>query len=440
MLESKVNQKSIHGALDATIDPFTASSNDREVRLCQVVWRTSAREHRQEFGCLENAIEFKDRLAPTFKEGAHIVDSKTGEVIDDSNDEQRACRSAASLTKPNTPLPGSEGIPFDAEILYARKAVDTQTHPELSRIETKFRRKIIGSLYTSKRGKPTLQCDTDGHKSVLECDVSFEALLTLPNLREPCKVTPIPDTTQFVVFDDLSKPGYVVTPEEEMCGCQLIFNHEYECRHLKAVHQYQMEHAVAFRKVKTTAADIRNEANDIMNDLVAEHHPNSLAAADQLNGMPVYCAICARELTNPESRRIQIGPICREKVGMKGEAHLRGNFISKKLVEASRLYKDAKLQNRILQGCLQLDAPIPVEVIPQKDTEYWSLKRSPRLYYLSKDYKAHCLYKVKRKLKYKRLTAQCRDTELDQMAWNAAKNLIECLEANGGKKPRTICL
>jgi len=70
-------------------DTATPADNDREVRLCQVVWRTSAREHRQEFGCVENAIEFQNSLDPKFRDGSYIIDSKTGEVVkvdpDDDN-------------------------------------------------------------------------------------------------------------------------------------------------------------------------------------------------------------------------------------------------------------------------------------------------------------------------------------------------------------------
>lgn len=55
---------------------------DRDVRLCQVKFRTACREHVREFGCLENAIEFYNSLDPIFKErGAGIYDAKTAEVI-----------------------------------------------------------------------------------------------------------------------------------------------------------------------------------------------------------------------------------------------------------------------------------------------------------------------------------------------------------------------
>ena len=66
-------------------------SAQREVRLCHVRFKTHVREHSREFGCLENAIEFQDSLDPTFKEGSYIVDTKTGEVVGNCNDKQRAC-------------------------------------------------------------------------------------------------------------------------------------------------------------------------------------------------------------------------------------------------------------------------------------------------------------------------------------------------------------
>ena len=177
---------------------------------------------------------------------------------------------------------------------------------------------------------------------------------------------------------------------------------------------------------------------DVMTDMVAKHHPASLAALET-NGKQeaVYCVICSRELTNATSRRIQIGPICREKVGMKGEAHLRDNVVSEKLLCAARKYKDAKFQNWILQGSLQLDAPIPKTVIPQKKTEYWGLKRAPSLYYLCKNQKLHCIYKVGKEIRYQRITATSRENELHQMAWHEAKE--ESID-NGGKKLVTILL
>ena len=65
-----------------------SSDEQREVRLCHVRFKTHVREHSREFGCLENAIEFQDSLDPTLKEGSYIVDTKTGEVIGNCNDEQ----------------------------------------------------------------------------------------------------------------------------------------------------------------------------------------------------------------------------------------------------------------------------------------------------------------------------------------------------------------
>lgn len=378
MLESKINQKNTHAAIAASANPF-------------------------EFDPFE--------------------------ALDEMGDEMR----------PRTPFPDREGIPFDAEVLYARRAAENNQPPELSRLETKFGKTIVGFLYRDNRERAHLQCDTDGHKSVLQCEVSFSELLTLPNLREPCKVVPIPDTSQFSVTDDPSKPGYIVTPDEGKCGCRLIFNHEYECRHLKAVRQYQVEHVAAFRSKKPVddVAPSNGSNSDKLGDLVAKHHPTSLAASEcNTDDTPVHCAICARKLTNPESRRVQVGPICREKVGRRGESHLRGDIVSEKLIQASKLYKDPKSQKWVISACIQLDAPVPVTVVKQRDTEFWGQKRHCMLVYLSKDNKVHSIYKVGRELKYKRITALSRDTELDQMAWKEAKKYID----NGGKKPRTILL
>ena len=195
MLAQKVNAKNIHSAINATIDPFEA---------------------------LE---QMPDTL------------------------------------EPRTPFPGAAGIPFDAEILYARKATESKTHPEISRLEVKFQKNITGFLYQTKRGNVALQCEDmkDGLKSVLQTGVSFEALLTLPNLREQPKVVPIPDTSQYVVTDDPKKPGYIVSPEKNNCGCQIIFQHDYECRHLKAVREYQAAHTETFQK--KTPADFPRPEN-----------------------------------------------------------------------------------------------------------------------------------------------------------------------------------
>ncbi len=85
----------------------------------------------------------------------------------------------------------------------------------------------------------------------------------------------------------------------------------------------------------------------------------------------VSCAICSRTLTNPESVRLQVGPICREKIGIEGEAHLHGNIISDELIEASKLYLDETFQKRILRACLTLDAPAPVKVLNWLGKEYF---------------------------------------------------------------------
>lgn len=420
MLESKVNQKSTHAAIAATINPF----------------------------------ESLDQMPNTLE--------------------------------PRTPFPGSEGIPFDAEILYARRAAENNRHLEISRIETKFGKTITGFLYRTKRGSVALQCDTDGFKSVLQTGISFEALLTLPNLREPCRVVPIPDTMQFVAHDG-KLASYVVTPDEGKCGCQFIFQHEYECRHLKAVYKYQAE---MFQKKTPSDFPLARKAlpcttgnstalekwfngeplGDKLDEMVAKHHPDAICAPKVSN-----CKICGRELTDPESIKRGIGPECAQKIGNgkdksdgadggmertggalaaspcasteRSLVGLQHRDVSPELRKASQLWRDKRFQKWIVKGVLTLDAPLPVCVIPQKgmrngETSYWGYSKSPFLYYLDADNNLHCIYMSARKLRHKAVPPCANEldqmalNELDQMALNAARDLIELLANNGGKMPR----
>ncbi|MHC4395641.1 MAG: DUF6011 domain-containing protein [Planctomycetota bacterium] len=342
--------------------------------------------------------------------------------------------------KPRTPFPGRDGIPFDAEVLYARKAAANNRHPELDRLETKFNKTIIGFLFRDSRGRAHLQCDTEGHKSVLQCDVSFKALLTLPNLRQPCKVKPVPDTTIFEVFDNPQKPqkpGYIVDRVKETCGCQLLFNHSYDCRHLQAVREWTSEHNVEFIQKRPSdypEVSVATKSEDWLDKLVKKHHPDAVCAPPVVT----KCSICGRELTDPESIKCGIGPECLQKTNGKAD-----DGVSPELFRASQLWNNERFQKWILKGVLTLGAPLPKTVLTQAtrngETSYWGYSKSPYLYYLAEDDTLHCIYTSVRKLKYKAIPP-CAN-ELDAMALRAASNLLEDMKQNGwDKKVRTILI
>ena len=130
----------------------------------------------------------------------------------------------------------------------------------------------------------------------------------------------------------------------------------------------------------------------------------------------VSCAICSRTLTNPESVRLQVGPICREKIGIKGEAHLHGNIISDELIQASQLYQDEVLQKRILRACLTLDAPAPVKVLRWLGNEYFGYQNRPILYYVCADGQLNRIDTHRRRLRHVIVTSETAETELDAHA------------------------
>ena len=130
----------------------------------------------------------------------------------------------------------------------------------------------------------------------------------------------------------------------------------------------------------------------------------------------VSCAICSRTLTNPESVRLQVGPICREKIGIKGEAHLHGNIISEELLQASELYSDEALRKRIIKACLTLDAPLPVKVLNWLGNEYFSYRNRPILYYICAAGQLNRLDTHRRKLRHVIVTRDTPETELDAHA------------------------
>jgi hypothetical protein len=130
----------------------------------------------------------------------------------------------------------------------------------------------------------------------------------------------------------------------------------------------------------------------------------------------VSCAICSRTLTNPESVRLQVGPICREKIGIEGEAHLHGNIISDELIEVSKLYSDEAFQKRILRACLTLDAPPPVKVLNWLGNEYFGYRNRPILYYFCAAGQLNRIDTAKRKLRHAIITRDTAETELDAHA------------------------
>ena len=130
----------------------------------------------------------------------------------------------------------------------------------------------------------------------------------------------------------------------------------------------------------------------------------------------VSCAICSRTLTNPESVRLQVGPICREKIGIKGEAHLHGNIISDELIQASQLYQDEALQKRIIKSCLTLDAPLPTKVLRWLGNEYFGYRNRAILYYVCADGQLNRIDTSKRKLRHCIIPSETAETELDAHA------------------------
>ena len=130
----------------------------------------------------------------------------------------------------------------------------------------------------------------------------------------------------------------------------------------------------------------------------------------------VSCAICSRTLTNPESVRLQVGPICREKIGIKGEAHLHGNIISEELLQASELYSDEALRKRIIKACLTLDAPLPVKVLNWLGNEYFGYRNRPILYYFCAAGQLNRIDTSNRKLRHIIVTRDTAETELDAHA------------------------
>lgn len=357
---------------------------------------------------------------------------------------------------PRTPFPGAEGIPFDAEILYARRAAESKTHPELNRLEVKFGFIITGYFYRTRRGSVALSCVKDGFTSTMQTGVSFEAFLTLPNLREPSIVKPIPDTTQYVVTDDPKKPGWIVDPDKGTCGCQIIFHHEYECRHSKAVYKYQAENTVSFQK--KTPADFPEAGTkfekwlngeplgDELDEMVTKHHPEAICNGGEKKDKEILtpenieascCSICGRMLTNPLSCRLEIGPECRKKIHTHGEKHLADNALSDELIEASKLWKDEKFQKWVIKGCLTLGASLPVEVVCQKGgNQFWGVKSWPHIYYKDCHGIICVLNYDSRKLKYRAIDLRSMQTPLDQMVQRQVDELAE----NGGKEVRTILL
>ena len=147
----------------------------------------------------------------------------------------------------------------------------------------------------------------------------------------------------------------------------------------------------------------------------------------------VSCAICSRTLTNPESVRLQVGPICREKIGIKGEAHLHGNIISEELLQASELYSDEALRKRIIKACLTLDAPLPVKVLNWLGNEYFSYRNRPILYYICAAGQLNRLDTHRRKLRHVIVTSETAETELDAHALaQMAADVAEPSERSAG--------
>ena len=353
------------------------------------------------------AVNFQEQNAPN----AHSVLEATIDPFD--------ALERMDPMEPRTPFPGAEGIPFDAETLYERRA--NGKNSELSRIETKFKVTIIairGRKRTNGHLQTTCLC-SDG--SELICDISTEAARTLEPSTDPAwkvrhsrvrfadKVRNFGYLEQAIEFRNKLDPELKPEIVDIMTG-MVIDEEGLDKWNLKA------------------------KSGDWLDQLVTKHHPDAACTPQTTNS-----AICGRKLSDPESIERGIGPECAQKVGNGKNA----KAVSPELRKASQLWRDERLQKWIIKGVLTLGAPIPKVVIPQKgmrngETSYWGYSKSPFLYYLDADDKSHCIYTSARKLRHRQVPPDL--TELDSMAIGEARDLIELLAANGGKKPRTILL
>ncbi len=149
----------------------------------------------------------------------------------------------------------------------------------------------------------------------------------------------------------------------------------------------------------------------------------------------IHCAICSRQLTNPTSRRLQIGPECRKKLGITGLSYLQDdNVVSAELMEASKLYHEEQFRKWIIRACFTLDAPIPTKVLNWLGNEWFGYRKAPILYYLSADGQLNRIDTFKRKLRHKIITKETAETELDSHAVRIASETNGNGNGNGGRK------
>jgi hypothetical protein len=175
------------------------------------------------------------------------------------------------------------------------------------------------------------------------------------------------------------------------------------------------------------------KSEDWLENLFAHHEAKKIAArrspapstvekktedvTDVPNGDEIHCAICSRQLTNETSRRLQIGPECRKRIGLKGLLYLQDdNIVSAELLEASKLYHEEQFQKWIIRACLTLDAPLPTKVLNWLGNEWFGYRNAPILYYLSADGQLNRIDTYKRKLRYKVINKETAETELDSHA------------------------
>lgn len=327
--------------------------------------------------------------------------------------------------EPKTPFPGADGILFDAEILYARRA--NGKNAELFRIETKFNFSIIAALsrkLIDGHLRTTCLC-SDG--SELICDISREAARTLEPTTNPEWE---PRYTQVRFGDKVRNFGYLEQASE--------FAGKLDPE-LKPV-------IVDMNTGEVSEAGKRLQS-DWLDDLVIKYHPDAICNENRTtsavtalapeNIEEARCTICGRVLTNPLSVSLEIGPECRKNLHTHGEKHLADNILSDELIGASKLWKDEKFQKWVLKGCLTLGASLPAEVVCQEGgNQFWGVKSWPHIYYKDRHGILNVINYDSRKLKYRALDLRSFQNPLDQMVQRRIDELAE----NGGKEVRPISL
>jgi hypothetical protein len=322
---------------------------------------------------------------------------------------------------------------INAQDFYARRAVLSGRHPEISRLETKFGVRIVGVM--EKRAHSTLLRCADG--STMITNISKEAIKSMEmKIKKVAESHPLLQN-QWIVFEGNARASvYQEFDGRYWCNCSGQ-GRRGDCRHIQRIldgiidGEYfpfpEKSEIVAFRRVTQPALkSIPSKNVSAFDRWVGGEYPVVPALEEAFwkvenTDKLAKCVICGRILTNPVSVAIEIGPECRQRISNAEYIVDDGSAlkVTKALREASTLYHEKKYRDWIIRAVLTQGAPLPMKVLRSPwngKKQYWGYKNKPLLYYLDIDNQLHYVDVCRRQLRYRAVTKETALTELDSRA------------------------